>query len=137
MVQCSDCGYLYALAANQMPAWEISEHLRTADAPETHGWEPLCAARAFDLRKEFVERQTEAARYAQFSASPRSIAWGQLLRFDRPCSEHVDWVPGFSPKEHREENEEHDLARCRNHAREDQHEADADREADAARNPAD
>ena len=105
MVKCSECGYL---AIRNKHTWNLDEAGREyrdigalpliydeigRNQHNIHEQQPICFARADDLKGEFDEETKN-------HNNTRSAL--NVLMKDRVCTECIDWQQGFTPKEHRE-----------------------------------
>ena len=92
---CATCGFLAVKDANSHGLESASASFREngtvekrADNQPLHQTVPLCFVRARDLKEYIGSKQAEQIR--------------SRLNAAIECDEHVPWLQGYSPKEHRE-----------------------------------
>jgi hypothetical protein len=102
--RCDTCGFLVLRFWTDTGLYEATQEYREKGADEglsgSLSRPPLCLVQAARIDLE-VEANIKATAGSDMSIGPPSIV-AVIQKPDRRCSMWRQWIPGFTPKEHRE-----------------------------------
>lgn len=98
MVKCEDCGYLGQYDTTTVG--RKSEHLELLTKERSGEWE----------LPPIPELSCIAQRWTAYPEWHRcNKSWNQLIQAERECNSFVPYQPGFTPKEHLKQQQEHEV----------------------------